>query len=679
MLRGIIGLSILSLASAALADPSGVSPGDWPNYGHDKGGQRNSPLAQITPENVAQLAPAWVYHMKPPVPAAVPAPASDAQADASAAAQRAAEGVSAGSGGAFNRRRSRFAGSQATPLVVGGRMFVSTPYGRVVALDPASGKELWATAIPGPGQPSLRGVEYWPGDDKGDGKLLPRIVFGTRDGRLIALDAATGAFAAGFGEGGVVEMKTAEVMNPLPGQSAAAGGPPSFYGMTSPPTVFGNLIITGSAVQESPSLGASGDVRAWDARTGALVWTFHSVPRKGEPGYDSWQPGSAERRSGVNVWGFITVDVARGIVYMPFGAPAVDRYGGDRKGDNLYGTALVAADARTGKYMWHFQVVKHDIWDADLEAAPLLFDATVKGKTVPAVAIVSKSALLFVLNRVTGKPIHPIAYRRVPTSDVPGEVTAATQPFPLLTPPLARTSFSMADIADVTPELKAGCTAWIKQLNMKPGGLYVPTSATRPTISFPGFQGGANWGGAAYDPARRLLIVNTNDFGQVTMLAPTPGPLAYNRGPIGGRFQLDETRLLCQKTPWGQLSAVDTVTGKIVWAVPLGITDTLPDGKQRTGRPNIGGAITTASGLTFIGASDDARFRAFATASGKMLWETKLEAAAHATPITYRGADGRQYVTITSTGGSFLDSPLVSDTITAFALPQRKLEDETRP
>lgn len=330
---------LLLMASAASAAPGfPAEQGDWPTYGHDKGGQRHSPLVQVTPDNVAKLAPAWIYHMKPATPATT--------TDANAEAQRMAEGL--GGAPVISRRRSRFAGSQVTPLVVDGRMFISTPYGRVVALDPDNGKELWPTSIPGPGQPSLRGVEYWPGD----GKIAPRIVFGTRDGRLIALDAATGHFARGFGKDGVVEMKTPEVLQ---------GAEARFYGMTSPPIVFGNLVITGSAVQEFPPLGAAGDVRAWDVRTGKVVWAFHSVPPKGEKGYETWQPGSAERRSGVNAWGFITVDAARGIVYMPFGAPAFDRYGGDRKGDNLYGTSLVAADARTGRYLWHFQVVRHDI------------------------------------------------------------------------------------------------------------------------------------------------------------------------------------------------------------------------------------------------------------------------------------------------------------------------------
>ncbi len=635
------------LASAVLTWPVLAAEGDWPTYGHDKGGQRHSPLTQITPANVAQLQPAWTWHMKPAVTAAAPA-----QADANVRAQAAAEGVGP------PRPRSRFTASQITPLVVGGRMFLTTPYNRVVALDPESGTELWATAIPGPGQPSQRGLEYWPGDTANPARLF----FGTRDGRLIALDAATGAFVKGFGTNGVVEMKTAEVMN---------GTESRFYGMTSPPIVFENLVITGSAVQEFPAVGASGDVRAWDARTGKLVWTFHSIPRPGEPNYGTWAGGSDTKRSGVNVWGLITVDPVRGIVYLPFAAPSWDRYGGDRKGDNLYSGSLVAADARTGKYLWHFQAVRHDIWDNDLQAPPLLFDATIAGKTTPAVALISKNALLFLLDRTTGKPLFPVENRTFPASKAPGEVTAPTQPYPKVTPPLGRTSVNMEQLAQITPEHTAACKAWIAEKGIVAGGLYQPIGFNQSTVSMPGTLGGANWGGASYDPARKLLVINTMDFGQVASLVPSKGALPVERGPVFGRFQAPGTRLPCQAPPWGSLFAVDTTSGKIAWQSVLGVTDELPEGKRATGRPNMGGAITTAGGITFIGATDDARFRAFSTADGKQLWEVKLDASAHTVPISYAGKDGRQYVVISSSGGSFLDSPLTGDSVTAFALPRK--------
>lgn len=606
--------------------------GDWPTYGHDKGGMRFSTLADITAANVTNLEVAWTYHMRPDVPAAATPMAA--------------------------RRAARFLAGQATPLVVDGRMYVSTPYSQVVALDPVTGEKLWAYTVPESGRPSLRGVEYWPGD----GSAAARIVFGTRDGRLIALDAGTGVPAAGFGDNGVVDMT-------YPG-TAQDRGPP--FGMTSPPVVWRDLVITGSATQEYPPLGNPGDVRAWDIRTGELRWTFHSVPRPGEPGYDTWESGSADRRSGVNVWGFITVDDERGIAYLPFGAPAYDRYGGDRKGDNLYGTSLVAVDAATGAYRWHFQVVHHDIWDNDLQAPPLLFDMEVDGSAVPAVAVTSKNSLVFVLDRITGKPLHPIEERAVPTSDVPGEVTSPTQPFPVATPPLARTGFDLQrDLATLTVEHTQWCRDWIMQNEMRAGGLYVPFGFNRTTIAFPGFQGGNNWGGAALDPGLGYLFINTSDLGQVISLvaATGDGPLPVTLGPVNARFQQPDTRLPCQQPPWGQLSAVDTATGKVAWQTTLGVSDALPEDIRGTGRPNVGGPIATAGGLVFIGATDDSRFRAFDSRTGAELWTVDLPASAHATPITYRGADGRQYVTVIATGGSFINSPVTSDAIITFALP----------
>ena len=637
----------LHLAGSALAAPA---PGDWPTYGRDPGGMRFSPLTQISPANVGQLKPAWTYQL---VNAAAPATAQDQ-------AQRQAEGLAPPPGAppAERRRAPRPPSSEATPLVVGGLMYLTTGGRRVVALEPETGKQVWAYDLSSPGAASLRGVEYWPGD----GKLAPRILFGTRDGLLVALDARTGKPAAGFGEDGVIDMKTPEVMQ---------GYPDASLGMTSPPIVFRNLVITGSGTQEAPTRGAAGDVRAWDVRTGKLVWTFHSVPRPGEKGHDTWEGDSWKGRSGVNVWGFLTVDAKRGVVYMPFGAPTWDRFGGDRKGANLYGTSIVAADAATGKYLWHFQLVHHDIWDFDAEGAPALVEVKQKGRTIPAVAVVSKSGLLFLLNRVTGKPIYGVEERPVPASDNPSEAAWPTQPFPLKPEAFARQSFALADIARLTPEHEAYCRKLVVDNNLQLGGPYLPTGFKRPTVQFPGYQGGANWGGGSFNPQLGLYFVSANNFGQVAQNAvAADGTASTAQNPVLGRFQQPETRLPCQAPPWGTLAAIDVNTGAIAWQTPLGVSDNLPEAIAKTGRPNVGGSIATASGLVFIGATDDSRLRAFDARSGKEVWTWKLGASAHATPISYQGRDGRQYVAVVATGGSFLDSPTTGSAVEVFALPR---------
>jgi quinoprotein glucose dehydrogenase len=616
---------------------------------------RYSLLSQINTSNVRQLVKAWVYSMKPPASptgAATPAGSPGGGAEAS---QRAAEGLAL-----VPRRRSRFGGSEATPLVVDGLMYLPTPYRHVVALEPETGKEVWSYETPGTAQPSLRGVEYWPGD-KSTG---PRVFFGTRDGLLIGLDARTGKPADGFGNAGIVELKTPDVIsNPGP------ASPMTQYGLTSPPLVFRDLVITGSAVQEFPQLGAAGDVRAWDARTGRLVWTFHTVPRPGEFGHDTWEGDSWRGRSGTNVWGLMTADLQRGIVYLPVAAPTWDRFGGDRPGDNLFGTTIVALDGNTGKRIWHFQIVHHDIWDFDTQAPPALIDVRHSGHVVPAVAIVSKSGFFFLLNRVTGKPLFKVEERKVPASDVPGEAASATQPVPVKPAPFARQTFSIADVATVTPELEAYCRKWIESRNMRMGGPYLPLALDRLTISFPGRQGGANWGGGSYDPVHAYFFVNANNLGQVEQLSKRDDGSLTTFGPDAGRFSDREHGLMCQQPPWGTLTAINVETGSVAWQTSLGVSDQLPESISKTGRPNVGGSIATAGGLVFIGATDDSRFRAFNAQTGDELWTVKLAASAHATPITYRGKDGKQYVAVVATGGSFLESPITGDEVDVFALP----------
>jgi quinoprotein glucose dehydrogenase len=595
---------------------------EWPTYGHDRGAMRHSPLRQITPKNVATLAPAWTYHLR------------KTQGDTPAA---------------------RFQPLQVTPLIVDGVMYLTSPYNEVVALDAATGAEVWVFDTRAVGQPARRGLDYWPGDRK----HAPRLYFGTRDGKLVALDAKHGTLIESFGEGGAVNLKTPEVMN---------GNPKALYSMTSAPLVYDNLVITGAMTQEQPALGAAGDVRAWDVLTGRLVWTFHTVPRPGEFGHDTWEGDSWRNRSGVNVWAFMTVDTKRGILYIPVGAPTYDRWGGDRIGANLFSSSIVALDAKTGQRRWHFQTVHHDVWDFDTQAPPMLVDVKQGRRSIPAVLIVSKTGMLYVLDRVTGEPIHPIEERPVPASEVEGEQTSPTQPFPVKPPPFARQSFSMDDIATVTPELERYCREFIAQHNMRFGGMFLPLAET-PTISFPGRQGGANWGGGSFDPKLRLFFVNASNLGQVEQITRLPDGTITNGGRATGRFTERKQRLMCQQPPWGTLTAINVDTAEIVWQSRLGVSDVLPAAVANTGRPSAGGSIATASGLIFIGATDDNRFRAFESKTGRELWTYKLPASAHATPATYE-KNGRQYVVIVATGGSLVESPIESDSVIAFALPK---------
>ncbi len=485
--------------------PAATPAGDWPTYNRDPGGTRFSPLDEITPANVSTLEVAWVYHMKPAAPAGAatpatpeatlppghetpPAPAPPAPGQPAAAPAPVQPGPTSTSSNQSRGRRG-FASSESTPLVVGGVLYMSTPYARVVALDPTSGKEKWAFQLPS-GNPSTRGLEYWPGD----ATTPAQIVFGTSDAKLYSIDAATGTPNRAFGDGGVVSLDTPEILRGLPGRN----------GLTSPPLVYKHFVITGGTTQENPPRGPAGDVRAWDIHTGKLAWTFRSVPQAGERFNDTWAADSWKNRSGVNVWGFFSVDTARGIVFMPFGAPSVDQYGGDRPGDNLFGTSLVAARADTGEYLWHFQLTHHDIWDADLAAAPVLLDVTRAGKTIPAVAVASKLGLLFLLDRTTGKPIDPVEERPVPASEVPLERAAKTQPFPLVTPPLSRMSMAATDVATVTPEIEAGCRALMEGVQL--GGPYLPPAFNRLRVQFPGNHGGVNWGGMSVLARARLPL-----------------------------------------------------------------------------------------------------------------------------------------------------------------------------
>ena len=608
---------------------------DWPAYGHDPGAMRYSPLAQINTENVSKLQLAWTYRT--------------AEAVSISRSEAIQEEPDSSRSGRNQPRRS-----QVTPLVIGNVMYLTTPYNRAVALNPETGKEIWQYEISDKlGRAAIRGLAYWPGDEKSP----PTLFFGTGLGFLIALNAKTGKLVSGFAEQGVLNLREA-----MPAKFSKAR-----FGLSSPPAIYKNLVITGSQVQESPSLGPPGDVHAWDAHTGKLVWTFHTVPRPGDPGNETWEDDSWQDRSGANVWGYMTADVERGLVFLPLGSVTYDYYGGDRKGANLYGSTLVALDAETGKLKWHFQTTHHDIWDYDLESAPALIDVTSDGKKTPAVAQMTKQGLLFILDRTTGKPIHGVEERPVPQEGfAPGEHPWPTQPFPTKPPPLARNTFEPDEISTVTPEHQKHCEELLKaDGGLRTGGPYLPFGF-KPSIIFPGTLGGGNWHGTSFDPKLGYLFVNTQSLGEVFQMVMGP------QGPTARRYKFwdDEKFWPCHQPPWGELSAVNANTGEIAWRVPLGVFDELTaKGVPKTGTPNMGGSIATAGNLVFIGGTMDDRFRAFDSRTGEELWVTNVGAAARAIPITYEGQNGKQYIAVMVSGGGFLGDHVIPATLMVFALP----------
>ena len=604
---------------------------DWPTYGHDGTSARYSPLKQIDTKNVSGLTRAWTYHLSPTGESAAPTPAPT------------------GRGG--GRRRS----SEATPLVVNGIMYLPTPYNRVIALEPETGKEIWNYEIAG-ANASTRGVEYMPGDASSPAA----IVFGTTNGLLMELNAKTGKPIPGFGKEGSVDMK-AGIDN---------GFTTGAFSLSSPPLVYKNLVITGARVQESPSLGFAGDTRAWDAHTGKLVWQFHSVARPGETGSDTWKEDDWKARSGTNVWGLMSLDTQLGIVYLPYGSPSYDFYGADRAGANLFGDTLVALDAATGKLKWYFQTVHHDICDYDLESAPILFDVTRNKTKIPALAVTSKTGLVFILDRRTGKPLYDVQERPIQQSEIPGEHTWPTEPFPVKPAPLSRMTFSPDDIAKVTPEHEKFCKDLLaSDGGMEYGGPFNPYGS-KSTINFPGTLGATNWHGGSFDPTLGYLFYNTLDLADVGKVQKSPegSKTVYNRNGYG-RFWNPDNYWPCQAPPWAEMVAINVNTGEYAWRVPFGIVPELEEkGVHNTGTMNMGGSAATAGGLVFIGATNDRHFRAFDSKSGKVLWDKQLEAGAYASPIVYQGKDGKEYVAIVAAGGGYYDRQN-GDSVIAFALP----------
>ena len=594
--------------------PDALSSGsEWTQYRGNLAGTGFSPLTQINQKNIANLESAWSYSLL---------------------------------ANALNTDENpRAPNSQVTPIVVDGVMYLPAA-DRIIALDPLSGEELWTHRV-SMSAASRRGVSYWPGDNGS----RPRILY-TAGRRLVALDAATGELASEFGDSGEIDMQ-------IPYNSVAM--------------VFENTVIVGANTPRGAE-GGIGNARAFDARSGEKVWEFESVPGPGNLGHDTWEGDSWRGRLGANAWPFyFTVDEQRGLIYLPLASPIPFGYGGDRAGNNLFSNSLVAVDIRSGEYRWHFQTIHHDLWDHDPPAPPALFDIEKDGELIPALGVTTKSGYLYLLNRETGDAIFGIEERAVPASDVPGEETSPTQPIPTNPPALARVSFDASDLvtaADTSPEHAAACSKLLANSgNVTNQGPFTPW-AYRPngtgnntTLLFPGLTGGPNWGGVAFDPASKYAFVFAGDIGSFGWVEESEDGAEYpmqRRGPRPGNFQvtIDGLSLPCQKPPWGTLSAVDTTTGNIAWQQTLGLSEVLPEGNQNTGRAGRAAALVTAGNLLFIAATDDNRLRALDTMTGRQLWETTLEKRGNANPMTYRGADGNQYVVISAT-----------DTLRAFRLP----------
>lgn len=640
------------VGAAAFGQQTGtVKQGEWPCYGRDSGGARFSPLTQIDRANVSSLKVAWTYRTGDIID------------------------PKNGPGGAF----------ECTPILMDGTLYLSTPYSRIIALNAKTGKEKW-TYDPGIDRSAdrnfepfvSRGVATWVDD-----RLPPgdphrrRIFYGTYDARLIALYAANGKLCKDFGKAGQVDLKqgVGEIVN-------------REYNMTSPPAVIHNLVIIGSSIADNHRVTApNGVVRAYDARTGELRWKFEPVPRdKADPARKSWAGDSADRTGAGNAWSILSTDPERNLVFVPTGSASPDFYGGERVGNNRYADSVVALRADTGKVVWSFQVVHHDLWDYDVPAQPALITVHRNGQEVPAVAVATKMGNLFILDRETGKPLFPVVERPVPQGGVEGERLSPTQPFPVLPRPLVPQTLSPDDAWGLTPAYREEARRRIASVRY--GSLFTPPSL-QGTILYPGNLGGMNWSGTSFDPVHGLLIANTNHLATLITLIPRkallqPGKMdaevKAHPGAEYGRqtgtpyvlrreWLLNAKRLPQTPPPWGTLSAVDLTTGALRWEVPLG---TLPGmeqvpGSAQWGSINLGGSFVTASGLVFIAATMDDCLRAFDVETGKELWKTHLPAGGQAAPMTYQ-LGGKQYIVICAGGHSRLGTT-AGDYVIAFTLP----------
>ncbi len=600
------------LSPAAQAD----SNWEWRVYGGGAEATRYAPIDGINRSNVKDLKVAWTHHC-----------------------------------GDHSTRPATTI--ECTPIVVEGTLYLLTPRLKVHALDAATGELKWAFDHAG-GQTSRRptgqgrGVTYWRSQDG-----AVRRIFAPAGDKLFSLDAETGEPDADFGEGGFVDLKK-DFDHDMEGLS---------FKCTSPPVVWKDLIIIGGGGGEGPYPAAPGHIRAYDARTGKRRWIFHTVPRPGEYGYETWPEGAWKRTGGTNNWGGLSLDSKRGWVFASIGSPAFDYWGGDRKGQNLFGNCVLALDAETGERMWHYQIVHHDVWDYDLPAQPALVTVERNGRPVEAVAQVTKQSFVFFLDRDTGQSLFPVEERPTPPSKIPGEELWPTQPFPLKPPPLSRINLTRDQITNIDPETeKKFLELWD---NTDAGMLYEPTTF-RGTFVHPGFRGGALWGGCCFDPERNLLFVKSDEnTNRITLARADAGePFEYK---LSQRLKVrDDEGYPIVKPPWGYMTAIDCDAGDFRWRVVHGeYAELTARGIPKTGTPSHGGSICTKGGLVFMAGRFDRKMRAFDSATGDVLWEQELNAGGFATPCSYE-AGGKQYVVIAAGGGKG-DSPS-GDEYVAFAL-----------
>ena len=619
--------------------------GDWASYGGTAQAERYSPLTQITLENVEHLEKAWEYHT---------GDVSDGKGEV--AAQTAFE---------------------ATPILVDQTLYVPTPFNRVIALNPETGEERW-TYDPKidltqfyANQLICRGVSYWKDTACPSPPCQGRIFTATNDSRLIALDAKTGLPCKDFGESGQINLLAGV------GEQLWKGE----YQVTSPPAIVGDLVIVGSAVSDNARIDApSGVIRAYNVKSGSLIWSWDlsppdSIQRKlvSDQGYLLGSP---------NVWAPMTVDEVNDLLFVPTGNPSPDYYGGQRDNIDFYGSSVVAIKASTGEVIWHFQTVHHDLWDFDVPAQPTLTEIVKDGKTIPVVIQATKMGLFFILNRLTGESVFPIEERPVPQTDVPGEFTSATQPYPVKPLPLIRHNMSKEE-AWGPLGMNGDCMEAFEKMHYE--GAYTPPRVGQATLMYPGNSGGSNWGGVAVDRKRQILVANVMDLAWVVTLLPkseyeqakkdNPGVeiTAQEGTPYAMRREafLSSLGLPCNPPPWGTLAAIDLQSGDILWQDPFGtVRDLAPVPlKIKYGVPNLGGPIVTESGLIFIAASLDNYIRAFDIQTGTQVWEERLPAGGQATPMTYRiKKTGKQYLVIAA-GGHGRGGSKLGDSIIAYALP----------